>query len=92
MSIIDSVLKVKLKKKLISQPTYKELGIDSLKGINVDISLKELIFEFEKRNGEIKLNDCDFKTSLYQKTICNDKPFSKAAKMKLLLIIETSMF
>jgi hypothetical protein len=77
ISVFDSIYKFKLKKKLISQPKYKDLGVDSLKGKNVDLTLIEVIDEFERRFGEINLNECDFKTSPHQKTICDDKPIFK---------------
>lgn len=85
MSVLDSIYKFKLKKKLISQPAYEDLGVDSLKGRNVDLSLNEVIVEFERRFGEIKLNECDYKTSAHQKTICKDKPISKENKNEIII-------
>lgn len=85
MSVFDSLYKFKLKKKLISQPTNKNLGVDSLKGRNVDLTLKQVITEYERRFGELKLNDCDFQTFYDQKSICNDKPISKASRNEIIL-------
>lgn len=79
MALIDSTYKFKLKKKLISQPSNNNLGIDSLTGRNVDLTLKEVITEYERKFGEIKLAQCDYKTSYNQKTICKDKPISKSS-------------
>lgn len=85
MTVIDSIFKFKLKKKLINQPSNIGLGIDSLKGINVDLTLKQVITEYEKRFGELKLNDCDYQTFYEQKTICKDKPISKASRNEVII-------
>lgn len=75
--IMDSIFKLNYSVKIIDQPSYKALGIDSLNGKNADVSLKDIISFCESRYGEIKLSDCDYKTSLFQKSICNDKPIDK---------------
>jgi len=85
MSVLDSLYKFKLKKKLISQPTYKDLGIDSLKGRNVDLTLNQVIDEYERRYGQIILNKCDYQTAYSEKTVCKDKPVSKKNRNEIIL-------
>lgn len=72
---IDSLFKGKFKpkKEIISQPSYIELGIDSTSGRVVDRTLSELLQYYEDNYGKILLEDCDFKTSLYETTVCKDK-------------------
>ena len=76
---IDSLFKNKFKpkKKIISQPSYNTLGIDSTFGRVVDRTLKDLITYYEINNGEIILEDCDFQTSIFEKSICNDPKISQ---------------
>lgn len=74
-SVFDTLLKskkVKLKMELVSQPSYESWGLDNTNSKNVDISMKELINNYESMFGEIKLEPCDFETSLHQKTVCKD--------------------
>ena len=52
--------KVKLKKELINQPSYKDLGVDLKKAKNVDANLSELITYYEQKYGKIELEECDF--------------------------------
>lgn len=78
--IMDSIFKLKYSVKIMDQPSYEVLGIDSLNGKNVDVSVKDMINYYESKYGEIKLSDCDYKTSLFQKSICNDKPIDKKLK------------
>lgn len=86
MNTIDSIYpNLKLKKKLIGQPKYSDLGIDTLRSRNVDVTLDKMIKEYEKRFGEIKLNDCDFKTSIYEKSICDEKPIDKKNKAEIIV-------
>ena len=71
---IDSILgNIKLKKKLINQPPYEDLGLKADFSKNVDASLKEMIDFYEAKYGEIILNDCDFSTTIYEKTTCKDE-------------------
>lgn len=79
---IDSLFKGKFKpkKEIISQPSYPELGVDSLKGRVVDRTLSDLISYYENNYGKIILEECDFKTSLFEKTICNDKKIVDSVK------------
>jgi major membrane immunogen (membrane-anchored lipoprotein) len=66
-NIIAGKLKYKGAYKLINQPNYKQLNIDSLTAIRADVNLTELMADFEKKNGEIKLDSCDYKLSFKDK-------------------------
>ena len=66
-NIIDNKIKYKGKHKLINQPRYSKLRVDSLTAIKADIDITELILEFEKKNGDIKLDSCDLETELTNK-------------------------
>ena len=68
----------KVFKKGVSQPVYKDLGIDST-DLNVDVSLVDLINKFEELYSEIKLDSCDYATHLDSSYSC-----SKGLKMKKL--------
>lgn len=63
-NIIAGKIKYKGKHKLINQPSYGKLKVDSLTSIWADVSLTELITDFEKKNGKITLDKCDFSFSL----------------------------
>ena len=60
------------KKELIGQPSNKKLGLVStdINSNNVDIKLSELIRSYEEKNGEIKLEECDFNTGLKKEYKC----------------------
>lgn len=66
-NIIAGKLKYKGNYKLINQPKYKQLKVDSLTSIRADVSLTELITDFEKNYGQIKLDSCDYRTSFKDK-------------------------
>jgi hypothetical protein len=61
---INGKIKYRGKYKLVNQLNYSRLKVDSLTSINADISINELITEFEKNNGKIKLDSCDLKIKL----------------------------
>ena len=63
-NIIAGKIKYKGKYKLINQPSYGKLKVDSLTSIWADVSLAELITDFEKKNEKIILDKCDFSFSL----------------------------
>ncbi len=76
---INGKIKYRGKHKLINQPKYSKLKVNNLTSIKADISITELITEFEKNNGKIKLDSCDLKTNL------TDKNYKcKKAKKSLL--------
>jgi len=85
MYLIDSIYKFKLKKKLINQPSYVELGVESTNGKNVDVTLKEMINFYENKYGIIKLELCDYRTSIYEKSICKDKIIDEKNKDDAIL-------
>lgn len=61
-----------LKNKKYTHQTFENNGI--IDGdINVDYSLDSLIYFYEKNYKEIRLNDCDYETSLSSKYSCKDK-------------------
>ncbi len=84
---IDSLFKKKFKSKkdIVSQPTYKKLGLDSINSKNTDVSIEEIISFYESKYGEIQLEDCDYKTSLFQESICNDKKMSKEIREEIMI-------
>ena len=82
--VLDSIhgkkFNIKLKKEIINQPSYYNMGVDSLLNKNVDVTLNQLIGYFENKNGEITLKDCDFETTAYEETNCKDKKVDKELK------------
>ena len=66
-NIIAGKIKYRGKYKLINQPNYKQLKVDRLTSTRADISLTELITDFEKNYGQIELNNCDYKTDFTEK-------------------------
>lgn len=77
--MIDSLYsgKVKYKKELVNQPKYKEMGVDSLRNSNVDVTITEIINYYENKYGEIKLEPCDYETAMEAKPTCKGKSFDK---------------
>lgn len=83
--IMDSIYKLKYSEKIVDQPTYIKLGVDSINGRNVDVSLKDMVSFYESKHGQIRLMDCDYKTSLFEKTVCKDKPIDKKIKDEMIV-------
>lgn len=75
-NVIAGKIKYKGKYKLVNQPRYNKLNVDSLTSFRADVSLTKLITAFEKNNKEIKLDSCDFKFSITAK----DYPCKKAKR------------
>lgn len=74
-SVFDSVFKnkkIKIKMELMPQPSYESWGLNIANSKNVDVSLLELVSNYESIFGEIKLEPCDFETTLHQKSVCKD--------------------
>jgi hypothetical protein len=74
--VLDSITKNKfhkLKKTLINQPSYWELGVDSLHSRNVDATVSQMIAYHEKKYGVVVLETCDFETKLSQINSCERK-------------------
>ena len=85
---LDSVFgkKIKFKKELINQPEYEFLGLNSINSKNVDCDFAYLINYYESKYGQIILEDCDFETSIYDKTICpDDKKLNKEQSNDVLV-------
>ena len=57
-------IKIDKKHRLINQPKFDELNVDTLTSKNADVTLEMMISKFEAKNGVIKLNECDIKTHL----------------------------
>lgn len=85
MYLIDSIYKIKLEKKLISQPSYTLLGVNPNSSRNVDVSFIDIINEYEKKYGEIILEDCDYSVPIYEKTNCKNDAINKKTKEELVL-------
>jgi hypothetical protein len=66
-NVIGGKIKYKGKHKLINQPNYKHLKVDSLNSTRADVNLTQLMNDFEKNYGEIKLDSCDYKTDFKDK-------------------------
>jgi len=66
-NVIGGKVKYKGKHKLINQPKYKQLKVDSLIAIRTDVTLTELMNDFEKQYGKIILDSCDFETDFKDK-------------------------
>ena len=99
MYLIDSIYKYKPKKKIIDQPSYAKLGVDTLSGKRVDFDLKDIIEAYESNYGVIKLEFCDYKTPYYEKSTCYDKKIDKKILKTFILslrnqkiISEVSLF
>ncbi|WP_452226641.1 hypothetical protein [Lacinutrix cladophorae] len=85
IEIIDSTLQLKLKKELISQPSYDLLGLDSINSKNVDVSLDAMINYFEENHTEIILESCDFETSIFEKSTCDNQKRSDVFREEVIV-------
>jgi len=81
---IDSILgkKFKGKKEIVNQPSYKDLGVDSTLSKRVDVDVKYIIDFYEKNYKEIILEPCDFETTLYEVTVCDDKDYKMTKEVR----------
>ncbi|MGA9211993.1 hypothetical protein [Kaistella sp.] len=65
---------IKYEKPLVDQPSYEELGLTIENSKRADVDYRDIVDHYEKKYGEIKLTDCDFKTSVYEKyTKCKEE-------------------
>jgi hypothetical protein len=71
----NKLFNFKLKEKLYKQPKYFKLGVDTLKSIRADVYLNDLIDLYEKENGNIVLDSCDFITKKESNYICEKSKF-----------------
>ncbi|MGB6092468.1 MAG: hypothetical protein WBF83_01765 [Moheibacter sp.] len=60
----------KLKEKLIKQPSFLKLGINETDGRKVDVIFSDMMDEYEKKYGQIELEECDFQTMINEKYDC----------------------
>lgn len=68
MKYIDSVYpNLRFKKKLIDQPSYEKLGLNTLNSKNGDATIESVVNYYEAKYGEITLNKCDFQTPVFEK-------------------------
>jgi len=58
------------KYKLTNQPQLAQLGVNTSTAVHADVSLEELIYAYEQRNGPIELDSCDRATSLEAEYLC----------------------
>lgn len=58
------------KYKLTNQPPLAKLGVNTSTAQHADVSLEELIYAYEQRNGPIELDSCDKATSLEAEYLC----------------------
>lgn len=79
--ILDSItgkkMKLKLKKEIMDQPSYVDLGVPDAQSENVDATLEELMNYYETKYGEIELAPCDFETPITEETTCRKFKVSK---------------
>ncbi|WAC03720.1 hypothetical protein N7U66_09990 [Lacinutrix neustonica] len=82
---MDSIIKVKLKKNLVNQPSYNVLGLDSTNSKNVDVSLRAMIQYYETNFKKIILEPCDFETSIFEESSCRESKKDKVFKEEVII-------
>ncbi|WP_452231894.1 hypothetical protein, partial [Lacinutrix sp. MEBiC02595] len=83
--MIDSTIRLKLKKELINQPSYELLGLDSMNSKNVDVYLEDMINHYEENFSPIMLEPCDFETSIFEESICENQQKNKTFIEEVIL-------
>jgi len=80
-SLLDSLLnkrqRSKLKKEIVNQPDYKQLGLNEQNSVNVDATLRQIVDYYENTYGELVLESCDYGNTIYEKTDCDQKERDK---------------
>ncbi len=76
-SVVGKKFKLKLKKEIMDQPSYIDLGVPVSMSDNVDATLEELIAYYETTYGEIVLEPCDFETTITKETTCKKYKVAK---------------
>jgi hypothetical protein len=73
--LIDSLFpNINYVKKMIDQPSYEEWELLPENSMRADTNLQDIISYYENKYGEIRLTDCDFKTSVFEKyTTCKEE-------------------
>lgn len=71
---IDSIFgdKFKPKKKIIDQPSYENMGIKPVNSERVDVDFNFIIQYYESNYSEIILENCDFETTIYEFSSCEN--------------------
>ncbi|MFC7357268.1 hypothetical protein ACFQO1_06190 [Jejudonia soesokkakensis] len=75
VSVLDTLTKNKLhklKKQLINQPSYWDLGIDSLNSKNADATVEQILEFHDEKYGKVVLEPCDFETKITEKSSCQN--------------------
>ena len=60
-----------IKYNLIDQPSYSEFGMNESNSKSADLTIKQLIEEYETTYSKIILDPCDYKTNLKEKYSCS---------------------
>ena len=68
---------IKIKEKLVKQPSYLEFGLTQKSAINYDLTVEEILEKYEHKYGKITLEACDYETKYYEKSKCSVKADSK---------------
>lgn len=76
------------KEKLVNQPDYPSLGVNMSNAENVDVELNTIIDAYEKKYGEIILDDCDLNTDLQSEYNCTTLPKKSMQKFLYEFAIE----
>ncbi len=84
-SLVRTKFDLKLKKELINQPSYTSLGIDSTISKNVDARLEDMIAYYETNYELINLEDCDFETSVFEKSTCKKLKVDREVKNDVIV-------
>ena len=84
---IDSLFKSKFKAKkdITNQPTYKKLGVDSISSKVVDVTIGNIITYYENKYHKILLEPCDFETTLFEESTCEDKKMNKEIRQDVIV-------
>lgn len=64
---------IKIKEKIIKQPSYLEFGLTEVNSKNTDLSIVQILENYEKKYGKIVLESCDYETKFYEESICLKK-------------------
>lgn len=73
---------IRLKEKIITQPGYSEMGIETLASRNVDVDAQGYLDAFEKKFVKVILDSCDFQTPFTSKYECMPVEWKYRKKVK----------
>lgn len=76
-----------IKYNLIDQPSYSEFGMTEYNSKSADLTINQLIEEYEKTYSKIILDSCDYKTNLKEKYSCTmlDETSKKIFNKEIIL-------